>query len=99
MVETLPIEIAPIAAAASKLRVTFFIVKSPFFFEKPDHRHRRMLRTRNEWSPLIVDGFLNRVLEAADRILNLASDWFNLPPPLSVLALGPLSGAQNLPEP
>jgi hypothetical protein len=29
MAELLPIEIAPIAAAASKLRVTFFIVKSP----------------------------------------------------------------------
>ena len=37
-----------------------------------------MLRTRNEWSPLIVDGFLNRVLEAADRILNLASDLLRL---------------------
>ena len=44
MAETLPIEIAPIAAAASKLSVTFFIVKSPFFLEKPDHR---LLRTRN----------------------------------------------------
>ncbi|MGB8071635.1 MAG: hypothetical protein WCF55_02080, partial [Pseudolabrys sp.] len=33
MAETLPIEIAPIAAAASKLSVTFFIVKSPFFAE------------------------------------------------------------------
>ena len=42
--ETLPIEIAPIAAAASKLSVTFFIAKSPFFLEKPDHR---LLRTRN----------------------------------------------------
>ena len=52
--------------------------KISFFFEKPDHRHRRMLRTRNEWSPLIVDGFLNRVLEAADRILNLASDLLRL---------------------
>jgi len=44
MAETLPIEIAPIAAAASKLSVTFFIAKSPFFLEKPDHR---LLRTRN----------------------------------------------------
>jgi hypothetical protein len=26
------------------------------------------------WSPLIADGFLDRVLEAADRILNLARD-------------------------
>src|SRR4249920_2406335 len=35
MAETLPIEIAPIAAAASKLSVTFFIVKSPFFWRNP----------------------------------------------------------------
>ena len=31
MPETLPIEIVLIAAAASKLSVIFFIVKSPFF--------------------------------------------------------------------
>jgi hypothetical protein len=31
MAETLPIEIVLIAAAASKLSVIFFIVKSPFF--------------------------------------------------------------------
>ena len=30
MAETLPIEIAPTAAAASKLNVTFFSAKSPF---------------------------------------------------------------------
>jgi hypothetical protein len=36
MAEPLPIEIAPIAAAASKLRVTFFIVKSPLRPELPE---------------------------------------------------------------
>jgi hypothetical protein len=35
MAETLPIEIASIAAAASKLSVTFFIVKSPVFCRNP----------------------------------------------------------------
>jgi hypothetical protein len=37
MAETLPIEIAPSAAAASKLNVTFFIAKSPFLQAKGCH--------------------------------------------------------------
>jgi hypothetical protein len=67
MAETLPIEIAPTAAAASKLNVTFFIAKPPFLQAKAAANGFRFKSVQTPASEVTLCRLSDRLIELNQR--------------------------------